>query len=396
MSLKQRFGNLWNNMDYPSNKKPRTDSLEDYNRCTYYGLENQGATCYLNSVLQVLFMTKDFREAVLKYVDEKPASDFDHSLADLFKKLQKDTAETRNITKLLGISNVNEQRDAAEYLERVLTLTSPDISKTFHGCLVNKITCTKGHIATDRDAAFWHLPLPLMDSSERVYSVVDGIDKFFRGSDLSGKNQMYCDQCDDKVDAKIKDVMKHHPDVLILLLKRFEFSYSYMSYVKINQAVDVPYILQIPESDGVESQTYELYAVVDHVGDLRSGHYTTTIKSPDEDNWYKFDDASITLYKSQSSLDTEMFPRSRSAYLLFYRKKKADIQNTKEVSTSEIFQPTPNEDIDQDAEKISKREEGKGTKQKKKPNQAKMERRRNQKVKMKQKGKIKVDKGRFT
>ncbi|KAM9426431.1 uncharacterized protein KZ484_019240 isoform 2-T2 [Pholidichthys leucotaenia] len=375
MFSKQRF-NLWNNMDYSPNKKPRKGSPENYNRCTYYGLENQGATCYLNSVLQVLFMTKDFREAVLKYVDEKPASDFDHSLANLFKKLQEDTAETRKITRLLGISNVYEQRDAAEYLERVLTLTNPDISKTFHGCLVNKITCTKGHIETDRDAAFWHLPLPLMDSSERVYSVVDGIDKFFRGSDLSGKNQMYCDQCDDKVDAKIKDVMKLHPDVLILLLKRFEFSYSYMSYVKINQDVDVPYILQIPESDGVESQTYELYAVVDHVGDLRSGHYTTTIKSPDEDNWYKFDDTRITLYKSQSSLDTEIsrgrasntsqrhgsrqFSRSRSAYLLFYRKKRADIQNTKEVSTSEIVQPTTNEDIDQDCEKISKREEASG------------------------------------
>ncbi len=33
----------------------------------YSGLVNQGATCYLNAVLQTLFMTKKFREAIMKY-----------------------------------------------------------------------------------------------------------------------------------------------------------------------------------------------------------------------------------------------------------------------------------------------------------------------------------------
>ncbi|XP_006809609.1 ubiquitin carboxyl-terminal hydrolase 5-like [Neolamprologus brichardi] len=110
-------------------------------------------------------------------------------------------------------------------------------------------------------------------------------------TELNGENQMYCDQCDDKVDATTKDVMKHHPDVLLLLLKPFEFSYHDMSYVKISCAVEVPYTLQIPDS-----QTYELYGVVDHVGDLRSGLYSARIKIEEEhgDRWYNFDDAGVT------------------------------------------------------------------------------------------------------
>lgn len=40
--------------------------------------------------------------------------------------------------------------------------------------------------------------------------------------------------------------MKAHPDVLLLLLKRFEFDYNVMTYVKNNCTVDVPLSLQIP------------------------------------------------------------------------------------------------------------------------------------------------------
>lgn len=38
--------------------------------------------------------------------------------------------------------------------------------------------------------------------------------------------------------------MVHHPEILTLLLKRFEFDYHRMTYVKINCSVDVPHKLQ--------------------------------------------------------------------------------------------------------------------------------------------------------
>ncbi|XP_014186713.2 ubiquitin carboxyl-terminal hydrolase 46 [Haplochromis burtoni] len=214
----------------------------------YHGLINRGSTCYLNSVLQVLFMTKDFREAVKKYSGENPHSEFlDHDLQALFDDLQKYTTYTNKITNKLGIDNVYEQRDAAEYFERILRMTSTDASKIFHGHLVNKTTCSKDHVETDRDAPFWYLPLSLVDCCSEDYSVVKGIEEFFKTSDFCGENQMYCEQCDDKVDGTMRDVIKHHPDVLCLLLKRFEFNYNYMSNIKINSYVEVPETLRIPE-----------------------------------------------------------------------------------------------------------------------------------------------------
>ncbi|XP_072233049.1 uncharacterized protein [Leuresthes tenuis] len=284
----------------------------------YHGLVNHGATCYLNSVLQVLFMTKDFREAVQRFANDHPGEEFiDQTLKDLFENLLKQTTSTSEILTTLRIVRVYEQCDAAEYFQRILKLTSPKAAQIFHGQLSHRTRCSRCKSETYRDGPFWHLPLGLVDSSAGDYSVEDGIKEFFRSSEFSGENQMYCEQCDTKVDATRENVMKHHPDVLILLLKRFDFSYRHMSYVKINAFVDVPFTLQIPEN-----QKYELYAVVDHFGDLIGGHYTATIKTPgDEDRWYIFNDTWITPLVAHSIQDNENIVKSQSAYLLFYRRK---------------------------------------------------------------------------
>lgn len=39
----------------------------------------------------------------------------------------------------------------------------------------------------------------------------------------------------------------NHPEILTLLLKRFEFNFNLMDYVKINRSVDVPTMLKISE-----------------------------------------------------------------------------------------------------------------------------------------------------
>ncbi|CAB1445193.1 unnamed protein product, partial [Pleuronectes platessa] len=62
-----------------------------------------------------------------------------------------------------------KQRDAAEYFEKILTLTSSDASQIFDGESRQKITCSYCHKENNTDGRFWHLPLELVASySERL------------------------------------------------------------------------------------------------------------------------------------------------------------------------------------------------------------------------------------
>ncbi|XP_039997338.1 probable ubiquitin carboxyl-terminal hydrolase creB [Xiphias gladius] len=303
----------------------------------YHGLFNQGATCYLNSVLQVLFMTKDFREAVERLpCADRDTERLDPHLKALFVALKRGTANTVRITKTLGIKRVWEQRDAAEYFEKILSRTSPEASQIFQGLLTHKDTCSTCGTETKTDGPFWNLPIALADSDNQdYYCVMDGIEKFFRASDASGDNQLYCDHCDAKADVTNKFEIKRHPDVLMLLLKRFTFDYRLMRHVKTKCNVKVPYTLRIPEN-----QTYELYAFVEHFGSLKGGHYTATVKSQDENDemWYNFNDTCVT------SLDQQPFQahndeKSQYAYLLFYRKTTMPAAETSTDDTSEVSTP---------------------------------------------------------
>ncbi|KAM4536282.1 ubiquitin carboxyl-terminal hydrolase 2-like [Odontesthes bonariensis] len=229
------------------------------------------------------------------------------------------------------LSYMDEQSEAAECFENILrNVSTPGASQLFQGQLTHKSRCSTCGTETSTDDPFWSLPLELV-GSDRDYKVVDGVADFFRESHVSGPNQLFCDRCDAKSDATMKFEIKHQPEVLMLMLKRFKFDYGYMNYVKMNHSVRIPYKLQIPPS-GAQSQTYELYAFVEHVGELKCGRYTVTIRSQDDEKWYHFNDSEVRLLSFQP-FQLDITERSRDAYLLFYRKVAA----AETSSTSEAF-----------------------------------------------------------
>ena len=62
------------------------------------------------------------------------------------------------------------------------------------------------------------------------------------------------------------------------------------------------------------STIYDLYGVVNHFGNLNGGHYTSTIKSPLDNNWYYYNDSSVSSASAGKIMND-------AAYILFYRRR---------------------------------------------------------------------------
>ncbi|XP_010777806.1 ubiquitin carboxyl-terminal hydrolase 64E-like [Notothenia coriiceps] len=104
--------------------------------------------------------------------------------------------------------------------------------------------CSKGHIINEETNPFWTLPLSLTNTPDATYNVVRGFERTFETKSYSGDNMVYCSECEKKTEATSGCDMDTFPQILVLLLKRFEFDFNTMSYFKSGCSVDVPYTLQ--------------------------------------------------------------------------------------------------------------------------------------------------------
>ncbi|CAH9069091.1 unnamed protein product [Cuscuta epithymum] len=291
----------------------------------YVGLKNQGATCYMNSLLQTLYHIPYFRKAVYHMPtteNDMPSGSIPLALQSLFYKLQySDTSvATKELTKSFGWDTYDSfmQHDVQE-LNRVLcekledkmkgTVVEGTIQKLFEGHHMNYIECINVDFKSTRKESFYDLQLDVKGCRD-VYA---SFDKYVEVERLEGDNKYHAEE-HGLQDAKKGVLFIDFPPVLQLQLKRFEYDFMRDTMVKINDRYEFPLELDLdredgkylsPDADRSVRNLYTLHSVLVHSGGVHGGHYYAFIRPTLSDQWYKFDDERVTKEDLKKALEEQ-------------------------------------------------------------------------------------------
>ncbi|XP_042049767.1 ubiquitin C-terminal hydrolase 12-like isoform X1 [Salvia splendens] len=291
----------------------------------YVGLKNQGATCYMNSLLQTLYHIPYFRKAVYHMPtteNDNPSGSIPLALQSLFYKLQySDTSvATKELTKSFGWDTYDSfmQHDVQE-LNRVLcekledkmkgTVVEGTIQQLFEGHHMNYLECINVEYKSTRKESFYDLQLDVKGCKD-IYA---SFDKYVEVERLEGDNKYHAEQYGLQ-DARKGVLFIDFPPVLQLQLKRFEYDFVRDTMVKINDRYEFPLQLDLdrenrkylsPEADSSVRNLYTLHSVLVHSGGVHGGHYYAYIRPTLSDQWFKFDDERVTKEDMKRALEEQ-------------------------------------------------------------------------------------------
>jgi len=298
--VEDETGVLWHNMTNYDSKK----------ETGYVGLKNQGATCYLNSLLQSLYFTNAFRKAVYQIPtsDDESSSNSAYALQRLFYQLQiSDSAVgTNELTKSFGwdARHVFEQQDVQELSRKLIermeermkgTAAEDTLPKMLSGKNKTYISCINVDYESSRLEDFWDIQLNVRGISNLQESFQD----YIQQETLEGDNKYWAGDEHKYQDARKGVIFTSFPDVLHLHLKRFEYDIQRDAMMKINDRFEFPETLDVEpylekSADRSEPWVYKLHGVLIHSGGLDAGHYYAFLK-PNIDGWFhRFDDDKVT------------------------------------------------------------------------------------------------------
>ncbi|KAG8832639.1 Vacuolar morphogenesis protein 6 [Serendipita sp. 399] len=326
------------------------------------GFLNLGATCYMSVVLQAFlhnpllrnYFLSDKHNSQLCGRQACMCCELDQMFSEVFTPSTTPSEPAGGIAPIGPLSLLRTtwesstdiagyaQQDAHEFFIAVLNqlhLCSVGSSnglactcvvhQVFAGQLQSEVKCGKcGHVNPTVD--------PMLDISLELKDIQNGqkttlascLRRFTEQEKLPPKAYV-CSNCQSSASEATKQLsIKKLPPVLCIQLKRFEHK---SSATKIDTPVQFPGILNMaPYTTAVigmqrhkakdklnppNTSEYELFAVINHEGQLNTGHYTNFARSQSE--WYRFDDEKVTHATLKECLNSV-------PYMCFYVKRQLE------------------------------------------------------------------------
>ncbi|RMC18311.1 hypothetical protein DUI87_04193 [Hirundo rustica rustica] len=302
------------------------------------GIKNQGGTCYLNSLLQTLLFTPEFRGNGFKLTEsgfkwtivkelflvsvEKPwhrvPSEAVAAPGSLeASKARLDTGAWRNLGPWkVSLPMEMRQHDVQELnrilfsaLETSLVGTSGHdlINRLYHGTVVNQIVCKECKNVSERQEDF----LDLTVAVKGVAGLEEALWNMYVEEEYFENDNLYrCGACDKLVEASKSAKLRKLPPFLTISLLRFNFDFEKCERYKETSCYTFPIQINLKpfceqtEMDDSEYM-YELFSVIIHKGGCYGGHYHVYIRDVDELGNWQLQEEEDGLIEEKSLRDTE-------------------------------------------------------------------------------------------
>ncbi|MGE0009778.1 MAG: hypothetical protein AB7F19_04490 [Candidatus Babeliales bacterium] len=327
------------------------------------GLNNFGATCYVNATLQNLYNTVPLRNYLLTQNIAYPANSFSASFVQLMKEMNKGRDLGQNNQSLYTFIHDHAYKvmggcghqDAHEFVSRILNFLMEEDPR-FQGAQYRDPNRLKrdhpiGKILNYGQASIVACPSINFERTRVDYelfispevgnltTVKACLQNFFKTEQLNDPNNYYRLDLSDAEKTQRQDLLKHNRkeipncnrriainhlnEIVIIALKRFEQDPFSGQLKKLEQNITVEEVVNFGPymaKPTTNAPNYRLIGAIVQMGELRAGHYIAYVRS--NNTWYYCNDSRVQEVDwNQMEIMGENGRESiHQSYMLFYQR----------------------------------------------------------------------------